>query len=179
MPTRRAYPGEKHFITWTVLNWIDVFTRPAYAEIVIDALRHCQEEKGLIVHAYVIMPSHLHLIVDTEQQLLPDIVRDVKQFTSRTIVQAIREIPESRREWLLDQFEGAASNHPKIRHAQFWQAGYYPVVCYSLPFTRQKVDYIHNNPVKARLVYEPQQYVWSSAQDYSGKKGPLSVDLLF
>ncbi len=178
MPSYRIYEGNLHFITCTVIDWIDVFTRPRYAEIIVDSLAFCQAAKGLIIHAYVIMPSHLHLIVSHQGKGLSNVLRDFKQFTSRSIVKAIHAEPESRREWLIDHFATAASLNPKVRHAQFWRPGNHSKVCYSFNFTQQKLNYIHQNPVKARLVHEAHQYVWSSAQDYLGKRGPLEVTLL-
>ena len=55
-----------NFLTLTIVEWIDLFTRPVYSDIVIESLRYCQKEKGLMAFGYVIMPSHLHLIVRTD-----------------------------------------------------------------------------------------------------------------
>ena len=49
-----------YFITPSIVNWIDLFTRQTYSELVLDSLRYCQKEKGLIIHAWCIIPSHLH-----------------------------------------------------------------------------------------------------------------------
>jgi REP-associated tyrosine transposase len=51
-----------HFITFAVTEWIDVFSRKLYRDIVLDSIRHCQAEKGLLVHAWCIMSNHLHLV---------------------------------------------------------------------------------------------------------------------
>ncbi|WNJ17211.1 REP-associated tyrosine transposase [Pontibacter sp. G13] len=168
-----------HFLTSTVVNWVDVFTRPRYAELIIESLAHCQREKGLLVHAYVIMSNHIHLVVSSKGDRLSSIIRDFKQFTARSIVNDIRKKTESRKEWIISQFETEASKNPKVRHAQFWQVGNMAKQCFSESFTRQKVQYIHQNPVRSRMVYEPHHYVWSSAQDYAGSQGPLAVELLW
>ncbi|GAB4412065.1 MAG: transposase [Bacteroidia bacterium] len=179
MPAYRIYEGQLHFLTSTVVDWIDLFTRFSYAEIVIESLAYCQANKGLRVHGYVIMPSHIHMIVSHISDGLSSTIRDFKQFTSRAIVQAIREEPESRRDWLLKHFSEAAASNPKVRHAQLWQEGNHAKVCTDYPFTLQKLTYIHENPVKARIVCEAHHYVWSSAQDYVGIPGPLPVSLLW
>lgn len=72
-------PDALHFITITISEWINIFTKPAYCEIIIDALKYCQINKGLIIHAWVIMSNHLHLIVSrNDQPLLSEILRDFK-----------------------------------------------------------------------------------------------------
>lgn len=65
-----------HFITFAVVEWIDVFTRKAYADIVLDSLRHCMQNKGLKVHAWCIMSNHIHLIVSATNGNLSDLLRD-------------------------------------------------------------------------------------------------------
>ena len=74
-----------HFITFATVQWIDVFTRSDYVNIVIDSLAYCQKEKGLLVHAYCIMTNHLHLIISSPSHNLSDIIRDFKKFTSAKI----------------------------------------------------------------------------------------------
>ena len=97
-----------YFITTTVVGWIDAFTRKELAEVIIESLRYCQSEKGLIIYAWCLMPSHLHMIVSAKETYkLSDIIRDFKKFTSKKIIKTIQEINESR-EWLLDKFSFAA-----------------------------------------------------------------------
>ncbi len=76
-------PDATYFVTFAIVRWVDVFTRDIYREIILDSLRYCQKEKGLIIHAYVIMTNHLHLIISREEDnLLENIMRDFKKFTS-------------------------------------------------------------------------------------------------
>ena len=179
MPAHKFHDGYLHFVTATVVDWIDVFTRPAYAHTLIDSLSFCQQEKGLEIYAYVIMPSHIHMIIGASPgHKLSDIMRDFKQFTSRKIIRQIHEIPESRRTWLLDHFEDAAAQNPKVRHFQLWQPGNHPIFCESRSFTLQKLNYIHMNPVKAQIVKQPEHYVFSSAADYAGQRGLLKIKLI-
>ena len=90
-----------YFISFSVVYWIDVFIRNEYKNIFIESLKYCQENKGLRVHAWVIMTSHVHLIVSTEKDKLEGIIRDFKSFTSRKLKEAIKDnIQESRRDWI-------------------------------------------------------------------------------
>ena len=59
-------PQGAYFVTFTIIYWIDLFTRSAYCDIVWDSLRYRQEMKGLVIHAFVIMSSHVHLVVCTK-----------------------------------------------------------------------------------------------------------------
>ena len=83
-----------YFITTTIVHWIDLFTRNEYSEIIVDSLNYCNKSKGLNIHAWCLMPSHLHLIasVKQEQYKLPDIMRDFKKFTSKKITETIQLI---------------------------------------------------------------------------------------
>jgi putative transposase len=67
-----------HFITCTVHQWVDVFSRKQYADIFLDSIRYCQANKGLKVYAWVIMTNHLHLIIGSHTHPLSDIIRDFK-----------------------------------------------------------------------------------------------------
>ena len=170
---------ELYFLTSTVVDWIDVFTRKELAQIVVDSLRYCQKEKGLLLYAWCLMPSHLHLIVSAaDGKNISDIMRDFKKFTSKKIVKTIQEINESRREWMLDKFEFVGRWNPKILNFKFWQDGIHPIILTSNHFIEQKLNYIHQNPVTAGLVFEPQHYTYSSAINYEGGLGLLDAILI-
>jgi len=169
-----------HFVTMTVIEWIDVFTRKDYCETIIDSLKYCQVQKGLEIFAYVIMSNHLHLIIACKEGgNLSDILHDFKQFTSRKIVKQIQEIAESRREWMLERMAISASQTKgKAKYYQFWQEGNHAEVLHSNDFILQKLTYLHQNPVRAGIVMQAEHYVYSSAINYCGKKGGLEVILL-
>lgn len=96
-------PDGVYFVTHTVVEWVDVFTRNIYKDILIDSWKHCQQHKGLLIHAYVIMTNHVHMIISRNSEvLLESIMRDMKKFTSSMILEAIKKEPESRRNWMLD-----------------------------------------------------------------------------
>src|SRR6476659_10893510 len=78
-----------HFLTCTVVNWTDVFTRKEYADIVEDSINFCIQKKGLIVYGYVIMSNHIHLLLQAKNNNLSDVLRDFKKFTSQRITDAI------------------------------------------------------------------------------------------
>jgi len=95
----------------TVVGWIDLFTRVNHKLLVVNSLKYCVENKGLALFAYCLMPSHLHCICRADgESSLPDILRDLKTFTSKNLIKQIQEEPESRREWLLEYFQKACSH---------------------------------------------------------------------
>ena len=169
---------ELFFTTSTVIDWMDVFTRLVYKHIVLDSLKFCQEQKGLDIYAWVLMTNHLHMIVGSRRDdvAVSDILRDFKKFTNRNVVKAIQEnIQESRKEWILDRCWFRGANDRKITNFKFWQEGNYIEVINSYDFFKQKLDYIHNNPVRQEIVSRPEDYWYSSARDYCGEKGLLNV----
>lgn len=164
-----------HFVTFTVVYWIDIFTRPIYKDLIIDSLKHCKKEKELEVFAYVIMSNHLHLIVRSQELELSNIIRDFKKFTSKKIIDTIKEIPESRKEWMLWMMERAAKKHSRNKKHQFWQQNNHPEELLSNKFIKQKIQYIHENPVRAGLVTLPEDYRYSSARNYTGLESELEI----
>ena len=171
---------DAYFITITVVDWIDVFTRLSQKKVIIDALRYCQQNKGLEIYAYVIMSSHIHLLCKgTDAFILSDIIRDFKKFTSKKIIRTIIEEPESRREWLLNSFEKACAHLKRNQEYKIWQDGYHAEHIYSNSFIKQKISYIHNNPVEELIVSSPEHYYFSSARNYAEMENDLDVILLY
>ena len=170
-----------YYMTFTVVGWIDVFTRPAYRDIVVESLKYCQENKGLHLHAYVIMTNHLHLIVSVDEGFgVSDFVRDCKKFIARNILNDIENnTQESRRDWMLHQFKYFASRHTRNETYQLWIHDNHFVELSSPEFTQQKIAYIHENPVKAGWVYRAEDYVYSSASNYAGIDQIIDVDCLY
>ena len=170
-----------NFITFSIVDWIDLFTRPVYAEIILESLDYCRANKDLRVHAYVIMPSHAHLIVSTsDQQDLSDVLRSFKSYTAKQILSYIKDKRniESRRAWLLHHFAFHAKQDSRNSDYQVWQRGNHPFLLYSPKLIRQKLDYIHDNPVRAGIVNEPEHYRFSSAANYFADNGIIEVDML-
>ena len=168
-----------HFLTFTVCGWIDLFTRKAYKDVVLESFRFCQHEKGLIINAYVIMSNHIHLIARAKEGFtLSDIVGDFKKFTHRQMIKIIDSEAESRRLWMLHQFAYYASRHSKNENYQIWTNSSHPEALYSSEMTMSKLHYTNYNPVRAGWVAEPEHYLYSSAINYAGGKGLIEVDLL-
>jgi len=118
-----------HFITFATVQWIDVFTRKEYAEIVIESLKYCQQKKGLKVHAWVLMSNHIHLMISTTAPYhLSDVLRDFKKFTSFKILEAIQaNSKESRKGWMLWIFRKAGEKNNRNKEFQFWQQDNHPL----------------------------------------------------
>jgi REP element-mobilizing transposase RayT len=170
---------EAYFITITTVGWIDVFTRLNQKNNILNALNYCQKNKGLEIYAYVLMSSHIHILCKaTHGFVLSDVIRDFKKFTSKKILQTIKEEPESRREWLLDYFQKACQHLKREQHYKVWQDGYHAELAESNWFIKQKIDYIHNNPVKDKTVSLPEDYYFSSARNYAGLDNDLEIVLL-
>jgi putative transposase len=169
--TYRIYDQEGlYFVTFTVHQWVDVFTRKAYSDILLESLRYCQSNKGLEIYAWVIMSNHIHLIIESKGFKLSDVIRDLKKHTAKAIVAAIESnVEESRKRWLLWLLK-------KDGHIWFWEEGYHGEEIRTKEFFDIKVDYIHQNPVKAGIVEKEEEYMLSSCADFYGtRKGLLDL----
>ena len=172
-------PEDIYFVTFTIVDWVDVFTRPVYKQLIVDSLRYCKQQNGLEVHAYCLMSNHLHLLVAaTHPTVLPDIIRDFKKHTNKQIKKLINLENESRRDWMLYRFQYNAKYNNRIQDYKVWQDGYHGIACDYPDILLQKLDYIHHNPVKAGIVNEPEHYQYSSAANYAGEVGLMDVALL-
>ena len=164
-----------HFITATVVDWVDVFSRKIYKDILIDSLDFCIRNKGMILYGYVIMTNHVHLVIQSENGKLSDLIRDFNKFTARNILDTIALDAESRKDWMLKRFEFACKSHTRNEKYQFWKYGNHPEEVYSEKFLWQKLDYIHLNPVRAGIVEKASNYLYSSASNYVNGKGLLEI----
>jgi len=173
-------PDAVYFITFSVVKWVDVFTRVIYREILLESFRYCHIEKGLIIHAYVIMTNHVHMIISRKSEnSLENIMRDLKKYTSVMLINAISgNINESRKEWMIEIFEAEGRRNSNNTKYQFWQQDNHPIELTNNKMMEQKLDYIHNNPVEQGFVIRAQYYPWSSILDYSGEKGLIEIELL-
>ncbi len=170
-----------HFITFSVVNWIDALTRNEYKDIIINSLKHCIEKKGMILHAWIIMSNHVHLILHAKNgHVISHILRDLKKFTSKQIFIAIKtNHRESRREWMIWMFERAGKRNSSNENFQFWQNDNHPIELNTPVMQRERFDYLHENPVRAGIVFNPQDYAYSSAIDYyTNKKGMIEIEHL-
>lgn len=146
-----------YFLTLQVIDWVDIFTRKIYRDIVIDSFRFCMEHKGLCIHSYVIMSNHIHMIASSHQDQLSNTIRDFKRHTATQILKNINSPKESRRRWMLQRFDLAAQKQKRNKQYQFWTHENHAVELVSRKFILQKCNYIHNNPVRAGLVADPSE----------------------
>ena len=174
-------PEGIYFVSFAVVDWIDVFTRNLYKYLLLESLHFCQKEKGMEIFAWCIMTNHVHLIFRSVKEQKPELLLgDLKRFTSNAIVKAIIDNPnESRKSWMLKQFQKAAAKSTNVHKHQFWRHDNKPIEVWSNKVIAEKIDYIHMNPVKAGFVYKPEDYIYSSAIDYCGEEGMLSDIVVF
>lgn len=168
-------PEGIYFVSFAVVDWLDVFTRNEYKDILLDSLQYCQKEKGMEVFAWCIMTNHVHLIFRSIKGQKPELLLgDFKRFTSKAVVKAIKTNPqESRKDWLLDLFMKAGAKSSNVKNYQFWRHDNKPIELWSNKVIFEKIRYVHQNPVEEGFVYYPEDYIYSSAVDYAGEKGIL------
>ncbi|MFT4679136.1 MAG: REP element-mobilizing transposase RayT [Flavobacteriales bacterium] len=168
-------PSGAYFVSFAVVEWMDVFTRNEYKNILLDSLDYCQREKEMEVFAWCIMTNHIHLVFRSLNDEPGAILGDFKRFTSKKLIQAIIKNPkESRKSWLMEQFLKAGRNSSNVKKYQFWRHDNRPIELWSSKVIDQKINYIHMNPVAAGIVSQPEDYMFSSARDYSGANGLLA-----
>lgn len=167
-----------YFLTLQIVGWIDLFTRRCYRDIVVDSLNYCVKNKGLVIYAYVIMSNHLHIIARSDHAKLSSTVRDFKSYTSKLFLERIQFGIESRSDWMLNLFKSFAVRHKRNSHFQVWTHENHAEEIFTPHFFECKLDYIHNNPVKAGWVLYPEEYLYSSARDYADIKGFVEVEVI-
>ncbi|MBI5540818.1 MAG: transposase [Bacteroidia bacterium] len=171
--------NELYFVTFTVIEWIDVFTRNSYKDILLNSWEYCKKNKGLEIYSWCIMTNHVHMIISSKQDEVQNIMRDMKRHTSSMLKKSIEENQnESRKKWILDMMKKAGSYNNNNKGFQFWQQHNHPIILDSNFLIDQKLGYIHNNPVKAGFVDKPEDYLYSSARDYAGMKGLLDIIII-
>jgi putative transposase len=166
MKRYKVSPEETSFYysTCTIINWIPVFQKDVFFKIIIDSLRFCQMNKGLILHGYVIMPTHIHMITSTKETVsLPEIMRDFKHFTSTNIVKILKE--ENQLPYL-DLFKSIAEKRGLEQKYKVWNDEYHPIGIKSGKWFNQKLEYMHYNPVRKGFVDRPENWKYSSARNW-------------
>jgi REP element-mobilizing transposase RayT len=160
-----------YYLTFATVEWLDVFTRKHYKDIVVDSINYCQREKGLELFSWVLMHNHMHMIVKAKEGFkLSEIIRDFKKFTAQRIIKAIQKKPESRIDWLLGEMLKAGEANSKKQSYQLWRNDNHPIELSSNEVIKQKADYIQNNPVLEGIVARAADYLYSSAKNYEGEE---------
>lgn len=171
--------NEIYFATFQVVGWADIFTRECYREIITDSFKHCQKTKGLSIHAFVIMSNHVHCILSSKTGNLSNTIRDFKRHTSKEILSLLETATiESRKVWLNMIFKYNARFNKRVERKQFWTHESHYVALTTNDLIETRLNYIHENPVKAGIVLEPHHYIYSSACNYAGEQGLLEIELL-
>ncbi len=161
-----------HFLTCTVVNWISIFTRPEAAEIIFSSMRYMQQIGQLRLYGYVLMENHVHMISSADD--LSKRISTFKSYTARCIIDLLKERGEKS---VLEQLSHAKLPHKRDRDYQFWQEGIHPILIQNEAMMRQKLEYMHGNPIRRGYVDEPAAWRYSSARNYSGLAGVLEVTL--
>jgi REP element-mobilizing transposase RayT len=161
----RIHPEETsyYYTTSTITDWLPVFQEDRYFQIVIESLKFCRQNKGLFLLAYVIMPTHFHMVTaNSDETSLSDIMRDFRQYTSRRIRTLLQQ---DGRVAFLDLFRKAAKMRPN-QEFKVWSDDFHPIALKSNEWMKQKIDYIHNNPVRKGFVESPEHWKYSSARNW-------------
>ncbi len=161
-------PQAAHFVTSTIVAWLPVFTTAARCDLLIQSWLHCREHKGLRIHGWVILDNHFHAVLSAPD--LMQVMRDFKRHTARQILNLLQA---ENCEWLLHQFEHFHAVHKVQSERQVWQEGFHPVAITDDEMMLQKLEYVHNNPVKRGLVAAPEHWRYSSAHAWCGGVEPV------
>lgn len=168
-----------YFVSFAVINWIDLFVRNEYKEVLLKSLEHCTKTKGLELYAYCIMTSQVHLIIGSNKEPMENILRDLKKHTSETLrIVMENSTTESRKEWMLQMMKTAGTLNTNNISFQLWRQDNQPVELNDSERLYQKLKYVHNNPVEAGFVDKEEEWLYSSARNYYGLKGLIEVILI-
>ena len=162
---RNDLTGERvFFITTTVVDFAEVFTKDKYCEILIRNIEYYQSKYRFHIYGYVIMPSHLHWIIKVNQRFgsISDIMRDIKKYSAWDVMEALEKDREDR---FLNIFVSEANRY-KFQKRKFWMRRFHDEEIINAGMFKTKLEYIYNNPVKAGLVENPVDYKFSSARNY-------------
>jgi REP element-mobilizing transposase RayT len=159
---RKTTPNDTYFITLTLAGWINLFDREDYKKIIIKNLRYCQEKEKLEIFAYVLMTNHI--LCRRMDQDLNELIGRFKSFTAKELIKEIKHNPkESRSYWLLNQFKHFATLGKQFKEYRIWKSNNHPTLISNDEMLDQKINYIHQNPVRAGIVTETQYYKYCSA----------------
>ena len=159
-----------HFLTCTIIGWTPVFTRPDTVQIILDSFTHLRQAHALKLYGYVILENHLHWIGQSA-----DLPRDLARFKSYTAKRLVNYFEEHCVTRVLEQFAYLKKRHKRDSKHQVWQEDSHPQLIQDAAVLRNKLEYIHDNPVKRGYVDEPVHWRYSSARNYAGQPGLIEV----
>lgn len=182
LPNDKLIPREAcYFLTFNVVDKIDVFVRPTYKQVIADALNYFITTQGLVVYSWCLMSSHLHLLIRSSAEDTPALFeRDFKKYTTPEILKAIEVEMDFRRGWMMQRFEEFSKSLRRIEKFHLWQNCSSPlrIQCDQPRVLLDQIDHIHENPVREKIVEMPESYLFSSARDYIGHKGLVNVKVI-
>ncbi|MDP1544616.1 MAG: hypothetical protein Q8L87_01240 [Anaerolineales bacterium] len=162
-------PTHLYFVTASVVEWIPLFKYPKYTEVILSSLSWMQKEKRLLLFAFVIMPTHAHLLIKPQNQTIGETVQQFGSFTAHEILKKVRE--DGKTDWL-KTFE-QEKRDPRHKHS-IWQDIQAKNI-FSMEVLEQKVEYIHQNPIRKdwKLATDRADYIYSSAGYYDYGRKPI------
>ena len=163
-------PTHPHFITCTVLHWIPLFTRQESVDILFESFGYLQKNDNFKLFAYVILENHLHMIATSD-----DISQSIKKFKSYTAKALLELLQLNRVQTILDQLAFYKKAHKTKTSYQVWQEGSAFKLIQSEAMMIERINYIHNNPLKRGYVDEAAHWRYSSARNYVNKEGLIDV----
>jgi putative transposase len=154
------------FVTKVIHQRVQIFAlNQRYPLIVIDNLKFYRRKFGFLLCGFVIMPEHYHLVIDTlGKNSISKIKEDMNKYVSREIVQALKMYHPK----VIDRLRiDSAERRGHRRHEyRVFQKGRYDFEIVTPKKLLEKLEYIHNNPLRAGLVDKPEDYLFSSARNY-------------
>lgn len=155
--------GHVYYITCVVQNRRRIFTRAAYVVPLYDSLIFYTAKLGIALVGYVFMPDHIHLLLWPEQATqMTAFMRDFKEFTAKRVARQAEA--ESRTDDIAAfRFAGESTGRAVYK---VWQDAYWEMNIFTERFLRQKLNYLHRNPVRAELVEDAKDYPYSSFRNY-------------
>lgn len=164
--SNRNLPGALHFVTGNVANRVAVFQQPPCSQEFFAVCAELRESRPFKLMAYVLMPDHFHLIVNSRDGDIRQLMGTLKSLSAQRVIQAAGA----------DLFLRATPDVDGSTH-QLWQESFKSLPLWSQWMIWQKIIYIHANPVKAKLVSAAKDYPWSSFRAfYSGEPSPVPID---
>ena len=139
-------------------------------EIVLESWCYLQKQEDLKIFGYVILENHLHCIA-----LGSDLSNQIGRFKSFTARKIIDDLIERRCETMLEELRYYKLRHKVTQTRQLWQEGSHPKQIQNDEMMLQKLEYMHNNPVRRGYVDDPVHWRYSSARNYARKEGLLDV----
>jgi len=170
-PLRRYYGrGDLHFVTFSCYQRRALLGTAEARDFFVMILDEVRAHYGFRLAGYVVMPEHVHLLMSEAKEANPSIVLQVlKQRVSRGLRGGMRGKPEG---WLSPDFAGMGE---KDEH--FWERRFYDFNVWSEGKVREKIEYMHANPVARGLVEHPGEWRWSSWSEYEkGERGLIRID---